>query len=327
MEYKDYYKILGVSKNASEDEIKKAYRKLARRYHPDVNRDDKSAEERFKDINEAREVLLDKEKREMYDRFGSQWQQFQRAGGRPQDFDWSQWQRQAGGPQAHARTINPEELEQIFGQGGFSDFFETLFGGLGGFGGQRPAGGYGSIFDDQRTRQAAQRRGRDVEHTVEISLMEAFHGSTRTLTYEDGRRIETKIPPGVRTGSRIRLSGQGGPGQSASHSGDLYLRVKVLPDERFERDGDNLRTTVPVDVYTAVLGGKIMVHAPDRTVKLNIPPGTDSGRQFRLSGLGMPKLRKKDQRGDLYVTVQVQVPKNLGKAEKRLFEQLRNGRA
>ena len=323
MEYKDYYAILGVSKNATEAEIKKAYRKLARKHHPDVNPGDVMAEDRFKDINEAQEVLLDPEKRKLYDRFGSQWEQYQRAGGQAQDFDWSQWQQQPGGQRATYRTVDPEEFEELFGAqgGGFSDFFESLFGG--GMGGRRGStagsGGY--------TRQQARpRRGSDHEHTIEITLEEAFHGATRLLEWEDGRKIEAKIPRGVKTGSRVRLGGQGGSGSSGGQAGDLYLRVKVLPNQRFQREGDDLKTTVAVDLYTAVLGGKVPVETLDRTVNLTIPPETNNGKQFRLSGLGMPNVRHPDKRGDLYAIVSVQIPQDLSEKEKQLFKQLREAR-
>lgn len=320
MEYKDYYAILGVGKNATEDEIKKAYRKLARKYHPDVNPGDATAENKFKDINEAQEVLLDPEKRKLYDRFGTQWKQYQQAGGQAQDFDWSQWQGQPGGQRTY-RTVNPEEFEELFGaQGGFSDFFETLFGG--GMGGRRDRSDFGG-FTQQQVRP---RRGRDLEHTIEISLEEAFHGTTRTMEWEDGRKIEAKIPRGVKTGSRVRLGGQGGSGSSGGQAGDLYLKVKVRPHDRFQREGDDLKTTVPVDLYTAVLGGKVPVSSLDRTVNLTIPPETDNGKQFRLRGLGMPNLRKPDKRGDLYAVVSIQIPHNLSKEEKQLFRQLQEAR-
>ena len=321
MEYKDYYAILGVSKNATEDEIKKAYRKLARKHHPDVNPGDAAAENKFKDINEAQEVLLDPEKRKLYDRFGAQWEQYQRAGGQAQDFDWSQWQSQPGGGRTYTRTVNPEEFEELFGAqgGGFSDFFESLFGG--GMGGRR--GGDFSGFAQQQVRP---RRGRDQEHTIEISLEEAFQGTSRTLEWEGGRKIEAKIPPGVKTGSRVRLGGQGGSGSSGGESGDLYLKIKVRPHDRFQREGDNLKTTVPVDLYTAVLGGKVSVSSLARTVNLTIPPETDNGKQFRLRGLGMPNLRDPDKRGDLYAVVSIQVPHNLTEEEKKLFRQLKEAR-
>ena len=316
MDYKDYYQTLGVKKDAGADEIKKAYRKLARKYHPDMNPDDKSAEEKFKEINEAYEVLSDPDKRKKYDQFGSQWQQYARAGGRPEDFDWSQWRTQPGG--TYTRTVSPEDLNQMFGGlGGFSDFFETLFGGLG----RRSA-------PDMRSqgRSRAAGRIRDSDYTVQISLEEAFHGTSRTLQWENGRKIEARIPRGVHTGSRVRLSGQGEPGLSGQ-KGDLYLKIEVLPHETFQVEGDDLRVRVPVDLYTAVLGGSLKVQALDKTVELTIPAGTSSGKPFRLRGLGMPKLRNPQQRGDLYVTVEVQIPKNLSMEERGLFERLKKLRS
>jgi curved DNA-binding protein len=322
MEVKDYYEVLGVSRTADQKEIRKAFRKLARQYHPDVNPGDGVAEDRFKEINEAYEVLSDPDKREKYDRFGAQWRQYERAGGRPEDFNWSQWQSQPGaGPGgAGYRTVSPEEFEQMFGGGGFSDFFETLFGGA--MGGVR--GGFRDDFGG--ARQARPRVGRDIEHEVEITLEEAFHGTTRSLQYEDGRQIQARIPPGVKTGSRIRLSGQGGASGAGGQAGDLYLRVEVLPDNRFERDGDDLRVTVPVDLYTALLGGHTTVTGLDRQVRLNIPPDTGNGRVFRLNGLGMPRLNNPGQRGDLYAEVSVQLPQNLSEREKALFEELQEMR-
>lgn len=316
MQYRDYYKLLNVNKTASQDEIKKAYRKLAREYHPDVNPDDPNAEEKFKDINEAYQVLSDQEKREKYDRFGSQWKQYQQTGGRAEDFDWSQWaaQGQRGGPQY--RTVTQEEFEQMFGGGlgGFSDFFETLFGGM--------AGGRSARRTSGQPPRQDLRRGPDIEHPVEITLEEAFHGTTRLLTYEDGRRIEATIPPGVRTGSKIRLSGQGAGGGVGS--GDLYLKIKVQPHPEYKREGDDLRISQPVDFFTALLGGETTVSTVDKSVKLTIPPETDSGKTFRLKGLGMPKLSQPDQRGDLYATVEVLVPKDLTAEQKNQFKRLQD---
>jgi curved DNA-binding protein len=322
MDYQDYYNILGVGKDASEKEIKSAYRKLARKYHPDVNPGDQASEEQFKRVNEAYQVLSDPEKRAKYDRFGAQWEQYERAGGQPQDFDWGAWQAQPGAGRSYGRTVSAEEFEQMFGGGGagggFSNFFESLFGG-----GGRPQR---DIFGEGQAYQPRPRRGRDQEHAVEVTLEEAFHGSTRTLHYEDGRRIQAKIPRGVDTGSRIRLGGQGGPGAGGAADGDLYLRVEVSPHPTFRRDGDDLLTTVPVDLYTAVLGGKATVSSLDRSVQLTIPPETPNGKVFRLQGLGMPKLRSPEQRGDLYATVEVQLPRQLDGREKQLFEQLREMR-
>lgn len=326
MEYKDYYQVLGVSRSASQDEIKKAFRKLARQHHPDVNPGDKAAEERFKEINEANEVLSDPEKRQKYDQFGAQWQQYTGAGGRPEDFNWGQWSAQPGGGGTYTRTMSPEEFEQMFGGGGgFSDFFETLFGGMGG--GRRSAGFGGSPFESDfsggQQFQARPRRGRDAEHTVQVTLEEAFHGANRSLQYEDGRSIEAKIPRGVDSGSRIRLSGQGAPGAQGAAAGDLYLRVEVLPHAVFQREGDNLKVTLPVDLYTALLGGEVEAPTLERPVRLTIPAETANDKVFRLRGLGMPNLRNPDKRGDIYATVDVQLPQNLSEEERRLFEQLR----
>lgn len=318
MEYKDYYKTLGVSKTADQKEIKKAYRKLARQYHPDVNKGDATAEERFKDINEAYEVLSDPDKRQKYDQFGSQWQQFSRAGGRAQDFDWSQWAAQPGS--GGFRNVSPEEFEQMFGGSGgfgqsdFSDFFETLFGSMGGQ--RRQPGGFGR-------QQTVTRRGRDMEHAVQITLEEVLHGTTRTLQWEDGRKIEAKIPKGVKDGSKIRLSGQGGSGTGGGPAGDLYLIVETYDHPHFIREDNHLRVTVPVDLYTALLGGKAEVPTLEGSVNLTIPAGTNNGQTIRLRGLGLPHLREPEQRGDLYATVNIQLPQNLTDEEKELFEQLR----
>jgi len=322
MEYQDYYQVLGVGKSAGADEIKKAYRKLARKYHPDVNPGDAAAEENFKQLNEAYEVLSDPEKRQKYDQFGAQWRQYERAGGRPEDFDWARWTGQPGGQRTYGRSVTPEEFEQMFGgSGGFSDFFETLFGGMG----RQQTGGFTDFGGRQHQPRVS--RGRDVEHTVQVTLEEAFHGATRTLQWEGGRAIEARIPRGVQTGSRIRLSGQGATGMAGGQAGDLYLRVEVLPHATFAREDDNLRVTVPVDLYTAVLGGTIEVPTIDRTVKLTVPPETANGKVFRLRGLGMPNLRNPDQRGDLYAAIEVQLPQNLSEQEKDLFRQLRDFRS
>ncbi len=311
MEYKDYYQILGVGRDATEDEIKRAYRRLARKYHPDVNPGDKEAEERFKEINEAYEVLSDPEKRRKYDQLGAAWREWERMGGRPGDFDWSQWVSAApGGQRVYVRYGTAEDLEDLFGGSSpFSDFFTQIFGGLGG-----APGGF-----EFRTRP---RRGQDLEQEVEISLEEAYHGTTRLLQ-KDGRRLQVKIPPGAYTGLRIRMAGEGGPGAAGGQPGDLYLRVRVAPHPRFERRGDDLHTTVPVDLYTAVLGGKVRVETLAGPVMLTIPPGTQNGQTFRLRGKGMPKLRRKGEYGDLYARVEVQLPTRLTPRQRELFEELR----
>lgn len=326
MDYKDYYKTLGVKKDASADEIKKAYRKLARKHHPDVNPGDNTAEEKFKDINEAYEVLSDEDKRSKYDRFGQEWQQFSGSGGRPQDFNWGAWGGgQPGG--AQYRTVSPEEFEQMFGGGGggsgFSDFFETLFGGAGSRSAGRSRSGFGGsyssaddLFGGMGARPVQQL---DQEHAIQVTLEEAFHGTTRTLQWENGKRVEARIPRGVRTGSKVRLTGQGG--STDGRAGDLYLKVEVLPHAVFERDGDNLRMTLPVDIFTALLGGKVSVPTLDKPVNLSIPEGSRNGKVFRLAKLGMPKLRKPDERGDLYVTVSIDLPTKLSEEEKRIVRE------
>jgi curved DNA-binding protein len=323
MEYKDYYQTLGVDRNASEDEIKKAYRKLARKHHPDVNPGDPGAEERFKDINEAYQVLRDPDKRQKYDRFGSQWEQYQQRGGRPEDFNWQQWAAQPGAQRGgyQTRQVSPEEFEQMFGRrGGFSDFFETLFGGMGG----GMDFGFGEGYADPRFRgQPRQRRGRDLEHELEISLEEAFRGTSRILQRSDDRKIEAQVPAGVRTGSRVRLKGQGQSDGRGGQSGDLYLKIRVAPHPRFERQGDDLKVTQSVDLYTLLLGGEINVASLDKTVTLTIPPETSNGTSFRLRGLGMPKMKKSGPRGDLFVKVQAQLPQDLSDREQALFAELR----
>lgn len=313
MEVKDYYTTLGVPRSADEKEIKKAYRKLAQQYHPDKNPGDKSAEQRFKEINEAYTVLSDPDKRAKFDRFGAQWEQYARAGGRPEDFDWGRWGGGApgqGGP--YTRSISPEEFEQMFGggrgMGGFSSFFDTLFGGRGGArpGGMGGMGGMGGVNMAPPPSEAP----------VQVTLDEAFHGAARTLERGDGTRLEVNIPRGVQTGSKVRMRG-------ASGQGDIVLVVEVLPDARFTREGDHLRVSVPVDLYTALLGGEVEVPAPDKMVALRIPAGTQNSKVFRLRGLGMPHLKKPDQRGDLLAVVDVQLPTHLSEREKKLFEELR----
>ena len=315
MEYKDYYKILGVDRSAGEKEIKKAYRKLARQYHPDVNQDNTAAADKFQEINEANEVLSDTEKRKKYDQLGADWQNYQKTGGRPEDFQWGGGQKTAGHTYEY-RATSPEEFEEMFGsQGGYSDFFENIFGGAAG--GQAGHGGKQA----RHHYKPRPRRGMDLEHAVRVSLAEAFHGTKRVLEWEDGRKIDAKIPAGVKTGSRVRLKGQGMPGANGGTSGDLYLTIEVMPDDRFRRDNSDLMTTVSVDLFTMLLGGKVSVPGLDRTVSLTIPAGTANGKVFRLRGLGMPELKHPDKRGELYVTVEAVMPKKLSAKEKELVEQ------
>jgi len=300
MEYKDYYKILGVDKNASADDIKKAYRKLARKYHPDVNPNDKVAEERFKEINEANEVLIDSEKRTKYDRLGSSWQTYQRTGGRG-GFDWSQWVAAADG--GGYVDLNDILSGRRAGQSdSFSDFFEAIFGNMG-------------------QARATTRQGQDYNQKVEITLEEAFNGASRILRI-GGRRIEVKIPKGAKTGTKVRVRGEGAEGLGGGPKGDLYLEIEVAPHPTFERVGDDIYTELPVDLYTAILGGEATVPTFKGRIKLRIPPETQTGRTFRLKSQGMPHLKQSDERGDLYAKVMVQLPQNLTPEEIALFEEL-----
>jgi curved DNA-binding protein len=303
MEYKDYYRTLGVSKSATEKEIKSAYRKLAQKYHPDRNPGDKRAEDKFKEINEAYEVLGDSQKRAKYDRLGASYAQWERAGRPGGGFDFSQW---TGGMSGGTR-VEYRDLNDLFGGGSFSDFFNSLFGGGG--------------FSETTTRTSPRRlRGEDMEQPVEISLEEAYRGTTRTLSKGE-RHLEVKIPAGARTGTKVRVSGEGGTGQVA---GDLYLVVNVRPHARFRREGDDLHVDVPIELYTALLGGEARVPtlAERGDVVLTIPPETQSGKTFRLSGKGMPKLRQPGEHGDLYAHAVIRIPTHLTDEERKLIMQL-----
>lgn len=300
VDYKDYYKILGVDKKADQKEVQKAYRKLARKYHPDVNPNDRSAEERFKEINEANEVLSDPEKRKRYDELSSYHQQYGRWPGAG-----------AGGDRQRTRyrTVNAEDLNDIFGGGTspFSDFFETYF-------------GSGFTGETARTRQPSRQ---NVDYEVEVTLVEAYQGVTRTfeLAEPDGstRRLEVKIPAGVEEGTRIRIADQGPQGPGGR--GDLYLRVHIAPDTRYTRDGTTLRTRIDAPLATFVLGGEVQVPTPDgRRLLLRVPPETPNGKIFRLRGQGMPALGQTDKRGDLYAETNVILPTHLNTEQRRLFE-------
>ena len=319
MQYQDYYKVLGVAKGATDKEIKRAYRKLARKLHPDVNPGNKQAEERFKSINEAYEVLSDPSKRQKYDQLGSDWFRWQQSGGNPNEFDWARWAggRPGGRPGAGTHYTSFEDLSDLFGgaqAGGFSDFFSQIFGGMGG----------GRPHQRVRTNEYDRipQRGRDRTQDVEISLQEAYQGTTRLLS-KDGRQLRIKIPPGARTGTKVRFSGEGNPGSLGGQAGDLYLQIRVREDSRFERRGDDLHGAVDVDMYTALLGGKVAVSTLEGKLMLTIKPGTQNGQVFRLRNKGMPKLRQEDQHGDLYVKVDVRLPEQLTPRQQELLREMR----
>lgn len=320
---KDYYSLLGVKRGASEKDIKRAYRRLARKHHPDVNPGEKSAEAKFKEINEAYEVLSDKEKRQKYDQYGDQWQQaeqFAKAGGQQSPFGGSS---RSGG---QSFSFEEGDLDSLFGD---------LFGGV-------RTGGF--------RRQARPRKGRDIEYPLPVSLEEAFHGAERRLSMDSqqacpscsgtGRiqnalcsicsgtgavagqkQLEVKIPPGVKDGSRVRIAGKGEPGVAGGSAGDLYLVISVKAHRHFERKGNDLHVDVEVPLTVAVLGGEIQVPTLKGKLALKIPPETQNGRAFRLSGQGMPHLRG-SARGDLLAKVRVILPTKLTNEEKELFEQL-----
>jgi DnaJ-class molecular chaperone len=309
MEFRDYYAVLGVGKQASADEIKRAYRKLARQHHPDLNPGDKAAEARFKDINEAHEVLGDALKRKKYDELGSNWRAYEQQaandGGRP------------GPGGASYRTMTPEEMQELFGGGGadpFSDFFHTFFGGQAPGEARRPRG----------TPRA--RRGQDVEHPVGLTLEEAFAGTSRRLRLSfDGaeRTVDVRIPAGVRDGSKVRAAGEGGKGHGGATAGDLFLTVRVLPHARFERKGQDLYTRVSVPVTTAVLGGETDVATlAGGTLRLKVPPMSQAGRVFRLKGHGMPSPKSPGDRGDLYATLEIRIPSSLSPDARAHYEAL-----
>jgi len=321
---KDYYKILGINTTASEKEIKQAYRGLARKYHPDINPGDKSAEEKFKEINAAYEVLSNPEKRKRYNQFGEQWEyadQFAKSGGQERvrwDFNRDGTSFEYGDPS------------------GFGDLFSSLFG----------------DSDIGSRMRRGPRRGQDIESLIEVTLEEAYHGSQRLMQLQTEepctacggtgrvgnracticggvgvkvipRRLEVKIPAGVKDGSRIRIAGEGGPGLASGKKGDLYLVVKVLPHKLFERKGDDLYTEVSVLLATAILGGEVRLPTLNGSISLKIPPETQNGKVFRLAGKGMPQLGN-NKYGNMLAKVKVVLPTNLTEEEKKLFEKLQS---
>ena len=322
MDFKDYYATLGVSKTASEKEIKQAFRKLARKHHPDVNPGDKVAEAKFKEINEAYEVLGDPEKRKKYDELGANWRMYEqqaRSGGQPFGAGWGP---APGGARANYRTMTPEEMEDLFGDSNpFSDFFTTFFGGGdAGFGGAAGA-------REARGARSRRRAGRDIENEIELGLEDAYHGTTRRLVMRhDGqaKHVDVRIPAGVTDGSRVRVSGEGEQGVGGAESGNLYLRVRLAPHPVFELKGRDLYVKSAVPLTTAVLGGEANVQTlSGKPARLRIPPLTQNGQLFRLKGYGMPAVGKSGETGDLYARVDVQLPTRLSEQEREHFEALK----
>jgi len=301
---RDYYSVLGVSRAATDKEIRAAYRKLARKYHPDLNPGDKAAEARFKELQAAYDVLSDPEKRKKYDQFGPNWEQAERA--------------RAGFEGAGFGPQGASDLHFDFGSGAdFSDILENLFGSRGGFGGPRTS---------TRTRPHT-RAGEDIEHQVTITLEEAYFGTSRilevpSLNGSPARRIEVRIPPGVKTGSRVRLAGEGGAGLGGGPKGDLYLVVTVAPHGAYERKDDDLYIDVNLPLSTAVLGGEVQVPTIKGRVALRIPAETQNGQLFRLAGKGMPRASGTGF-GDLFARMRISIPTKLSARERELFEELR----
>lgn len=293
MEFIDYYKVLGVDKNASTEDIKKAYRKLARKHHPDLNPNDKEAHKKFQQINEANEVLSDPEKRKKYDQYGKDWQH-------AEQFEQARQQQQ----QRQSTYGGGEEFTYDFGGGDFSDFFSSIFGGKG-------------------NRESRQRgfRGQDYEAELHLSLREAATTHQQTLTV-NGKNIRITIHAGVENDQKIKLKGHGSPGVNGGPNGDLYITFKIADDPKFKRSGNDLLTTEDIDLYTAVLGGEATIDTLNGKVKLKVPPETQNGTKVRLKGKGFPVYRNEGQHGDLYVTYHVKIPTNLSDKEKELFTQL-----
>jgi len=332
VDFKDYYATLGVAKKATEKEIKQAFRKLARKHHPDVNPGDKAAESRFKDLTEAYEVLGDPAKRKKYDELGANWRAYEQAQQQGQGYpggspfggpgggfggEGGAWTiNMGGGPGGGYRTMTEDEMRDMFGtENPFSDFFNAFFGGGAGAG-------------EPRTRGRASRtqKGRDVEHEIELTLEETFHGATRRISIkQDGhaRTVDVRIPAGVKDGSRVRVQGEGESGSNGGSSGDLFLKIKVKPHAIFERQGDDLYTKVALPLTTAVLGGEAQVPTISGSVRLKVPETTQPGQVFRLKGHGMPVVGKADARGDLYATADVQLPRTLNPEQRTHFEALK----
>lgn len=299
MEFIDYYKVLGLNKDASINEIKKAYRKLARKYHPDVNPNDKDAQKKFQQLNEANAVLSDPEKREKYDKYGKDWEH----GEEYEKYRKAQQQRSysnsAGGGQTFSGAFEGAD---------FSDFFESMFGGFGRQG---------------RTSGAVKFKGQDFNSEVQLSLFEAYETHKKTFTI-NGKKVRITIPAGIADGQTIKLSGYGGEGMNGGPNGDLYIKFSISSTPQFKRVDDDLFTTKEIDLYTAVLGGEIFLDTMGGKLKLKVSPGTQNGAKVRLKGKGFPVYKKEGEFGDLYVTYQVVIPENLNEKQKALFKELAN---
>ena len=303
MEFIDYYKVLGLSKNASKNDIKKAYRKLARKYHPDLNPNDTAAQKKFQQINEAHEVLIDPEKKKKYDKYGKDWQhaeEFEKARAQQQ-----QYQQQYSGGGHRGRTGGFEGFGgQGFEQGDFSDFFESMFGGAAGGG-----------------RRTTRFRGQDFNAQLQLNLSDVYKTQKQTLTV-NGKNIRLTIPAGVENGQTIKIKGYGGEGVNGGPNGDLYITFSLVNNTSFKREKQNLYKDVDLDMYTAALGGSITVDTFDGKAKLTVKPETQNGTTVKLKGKGFPVYKKDGQFGDLFITYKVKIPTSLSTREKELLQEL-----
>lgn len=316
MAFIDYYKVLGVERNASQDDIKKAYRKMARKYHPDLNKDDPNAKDKFQEINEANEVLSDPEKRKKYDEYGEHWKHADEFKAEREAYQRAQ---QSGGQSAYWYSVNGDDFMGGFGgnahgfggnASGFSDFFEQLFGH--GASAGRSGRGYNMMS-----------RGGDIEAQMNLSLREAAVTHKQTFSV-NGENLRITIPAGIADGQMIKLKGHGEKGSNGAPDGDLYITFQIAPDPKFKREGDDLFTDVDIDLYTAVLGGTVNVKTIDGMVKLKVNPGTQNDTKVRLRGKGFPVYKKEGTFGDLIVTYHVDIPTSLSEKQKELFTQLKN---
>lgn len=304
MDFKDYYKILGVDKNATQNDIKLAYRKLAKKYHPDVNKGDKKSEAKFKEISEAYEVLKDSDKRKKYDQLGANWKYYQHINDQKTDgFDWAEY---SGGATDGEKSYYyySGNIDDLLGKDGFADSFNSFF-----------------MHSKKQSRDRELFQGKDLQAEIEITLEEAFHGTLKIFEIQ-GQRIKIDIKPGIHDSQTLRLKGRGAPGKKEGQPGDSDIKIKISKHPLFKRKGDDLYIDAPLDIYTTLLGGKIRLNTIKDSVMLTIPKETENGKIFRLKGKGMPKYQTKNEYGDLYAIIVLQIPKNLNKKEINLFKEL-----
>ncbi len=310
MDFKDYYKLLEVDKKASPEEIKKKFRQLAQKYHPDKNPGNKESESKFKDISEAYEVLSDAEKRKKYDMLGSSFNNFKQTGGRPDDFNWADWFSSNQNARSKKSSDMYSSINDFFTKNeNSSDFFEKIF---------------GTRFNNKRTKKMQPEKGEDVQKSIEITLEEAYKGTLKTVIADNNQKIELKLKPGIEDGQVLKISGQGLPGKNGGVNGDLLITINIKKHKRVTRKGNDLYVEITVDLYKAVLGGVSKITTFGGTVKLNIPPESQHGKVLALKNLGMPSYNNNNEFGTLFVTLNVKLPENLSERERELFRELKS---